>query len=70
MSYHPHELGLFKAAYSVTETIIQTNTSRTGLYAAVKDGKLRLTKNGRKSIFLATDIAEFLSNLRNADGVK
>ncbi len=70
MKYTPHELGLTRAAYSVTETIKLTSNSRTGLYANVKAGKLRLTKNGRKSIFLAADIAEFLSNLRNAEGAE
>ncbi len=70
MKYISQELGLTKAAYSVNDTIQLTCNSRTGLYADVKAGKLRLTKNGRKSIFLSADIAEFLSNLRNGEGVK
>lgn len=65
MNFTPQELGLTRPAYSVDETIQLTNTSRGRLYENVKAGKLRMTKNGRQSIFLAPDIAEFLSNLRN-----
>ena len=66
MKYTPQELGLTRPAYAVDETIQLINTSRGRLYENVRAGKLRMTKNGRQSIFLAPDIAEFLSNLRNA----
>lgn len=69
MNYTPQELGLTKPAYSVEETIQLTNTSRGKLYENVKAGRLRMTKNGRQSIFLAPDIAEFLSNLPNSGTV-
>jgi hypothetical protein len=67
IKYTAQELGLTKAVYSVNETIKLLSSSRTGLYADVKAGKLRLTKNGRKSLFIAADIAAFLSDLRNAE---
>ncbi len=66
MSYTPQELGLTKPAYTVNETIQLIHTSRGRLYENVKTGKLRMTKNGRQSIFLAPDIADFLSNLPNS----
>jgi hypothetical protein len=65
--FTPAELGLTKITYTVNETIALMESSRTSLYKNVKAGKIRLTKNGRKSIFLATEIADFLSNLPNAE---
>jgi hypothetical protein len=61
----PRELGLTKAAYSVRETAAVTSLGRTAIYAAVKQGDLRPRKFGRKTLFLANDIAVFLSGLKN-----
>ena len=36
------------------------------LYAAIKRGDLRMMKFGDKSLFLASDLAEFLSKLEPA----
>jgi hypothetical protein len=69
MKYTPQELGLTRPAYSVGETIKITKSSRAKLYENIKAGKLRMIKNGRQSIFLAPDIAEFLSNLPNSGTV-
>ena len=69
MNYTSQQLGLVKPAYSVEETIQLIKTSRGRLYENVKAGRLRMTKNGRQSIFLAPDIAEFLSNLPNSGAV-
>ena len=53
-----------KAAYGVTETMALLSLGRTSLYEFVKIGSLRATKCGRRTLFLAPDIAEFLSRLR------
>ncbi len=63
---HPQNFGLTKAAYSVNETLALLSIGRTSLYQAVADGNLRLTKYGKKSLFLAPDLAEFLNRLRAA----
>ena len=68
--YSPKEFGLDKPVYDVPETLWLLNSSRTALYANVAAGNLRLTKNGRKSLFLAVDIAEFLSSLRDGSGAQ
>jgi len=53
-----------KLAYGVRDAIHITGISRTSLYARVKSGELRATKCGRKTSFLAADIAAFLAGLR------
>jgi excisionase family DNA binding protein len=60
----PQTLGLTKAAYSVTETLTVLSIGRTSLYEAVKNGDLRPAKLGKKTLFLADDLAAFLSKLR------
>lgn len=54
---------LDKAAYSVNELLATLPLGRTSIYAAIKCGKLRATKYGKKTLFLAPDIANFLSSL-------
>lgn len=61
-----HSLGLTKAAYSVNETIALLSIGRTSLYERVKAGELKATKCGKKTLFLATDIATFLSGLQKS----
>ena len=56
-------LNLQKPAYSVNELLAMLPIGRTSLYAAIKAGKLKATKLGKKTLFLASDIAEFLANL-------
>lgn len=60
----PFEFGLSKAAYGVNDAANQLGLGRTTLYALVKSGRLRSTKVGHKTIFLAVDIAAFLGALR------
>jgi excisionase family DNA binding protein len=58
------EFGLDKAAYSVAGVSEMTSLRRTTIYEFVKTGRLKATKCGRRTLFLATDIAEFLSALQ------
>ncbi|MGY0834208.1 helix-turn-helix domain-containing protein [Azospirillum argentinense] len=61
---HPHTYGLMKAAYSVTEVMSLLSLGRTSIYALVKSGDLKVIKCGRRTLFLATDVAAFLGKLR------
>jgi excisionase family DNA binding protein len=61
---HPHEYGLLKAAYSVNETLNVLSIGRTALYGLVKNGKLKPAKLGKKTLFYAADLAQFLDRLR------
>jgi excisionase family DNA binding protein len=56
--------GLRRAAYSLRETIEVLSLSRSSVYELVKCGELKPVKVGAKSLFLATDIAAFLSRLQ------
>jgi excisionase family DNA binding protein len=67
---HPHEYGLLKAAYAVSETTTVLSISKTGLYALVKNGRLTPIKLGRKTLFLASDLARLLEELRGASSAK
>ena len=62
----PRALGFAKAAYTVNETLSVLSLSRSALYAAVRAGRLTPAKNGRKTLFLASDLAAFLLSLREA----
>ena len=55
-----------KAAYGVGEVLEQLSIGRTSLYAAVKRRELNPVKFGRKTLFYATDLAAFLTRLRQA----
>jgi hypothetical protein len=62
---HPHEYGLTRAAYSVNETLALLSTSRASLYGRlIPEGQLTPVKLGKKTLFLAPDIAAFLDRLR------
>jgi excisionase family DNA binding protein len=63
---NPREFGLVKAAYSVNETLDLLSIGRTSLYKVVSQGALRPTKLGKKTLFYASDIAQFLTKLREA----
>lgn len=60
----PRALGLTKAAYAVRETLELLSIGRTSLYAAIQRGELRSVKFGRRTLFLANDLANFLIALR------
>ena len=42
---------------------------RTRMYAAVKDGKLKARKFGRRTVILATDLQAFLESLPDKEVV-
>ena len=63
----PRAFGLVKAAYTVNATLDLLSIGRTSLYAAVKQGELHPVKFGRKTLFYAADLAEFLAKLSGAD---
>jgi excisionase family DNA binding protein len=67
---HPHEYGLQKAAYSVSEAMSVLSIGRTSIYLLVKNGKLTPTKMGRKTLFLAADLARLLDELRAGSAPK
>jgi excisionase family DNA binding protein len=60
----PYALGLRRAAYSVNETLEILSIGRTQLYELVKEYRLRPVKLGKKTLFFADDIADFLAELR------
>ena len=59
----PRAFGLTKAAYALGEALDLLSIGRTSLYAAVKRGDLKRVKFGRKTLFFAADLAEFLTKL-------
>src|SRR5829696_10105800 len=59
-------LNLKKAAYSVNETLEILSLGRTSLYRLVKSGDLAPAKFGKKTLFYASDLAEFLFKLRQS----
>ena len=62
----PRTLGLTKAAYSVKETLEVLSIGRTSLYQLVKEKQLSPAKMGKKTLFLAVDLATLLLKLRGA----
>ncbi len=61
----PRAFGLFKAAYSVRETLDLLSIGRTKFYELVDTGDLKITKLGAKSLVYATEIVAFLVKLRS-----
>lgn len=55
--------GLTKPTYTTRETEHILNIGHTKLYQLINNKKLKATKLGKKTIFLASDLAEFLSSL-------
>jgi excisionase family DNA binding protein len=66
----PHEYGLQKAAYAVSEATTVLSIGKTALYELVKNGRLKPVKLGRKTLFLASDLARLLEELRGASSAK
>ena len=60
----PREFGLFKAAYSVKETLDLLSIGRTKFYELVGRGDLKINKLGAKSLVYVTDIVALLTKLR------
>jgi hypothetical protein len=66
----PRAFGLVQAAYAVDETLEVLSIGRTSLYKLVDAGHLHPVKLGKKTLFLADNLAQFLLRLRQANGVK
>jgi hypothetical protein len=62
----PRAFGLDRPAYSVRETLGLLPLGRSSFYAAVKDGRLKVRKFGKKTLVLAPDLAAFLAALTKA----
>ena len=54
-----------KLAYTIAEAVDQGAGSRTVVYEAINAGKLRAKKRGKRTIILATDLAEYFKALPN-----
>jgi excisionase family DNA binding protein len=61
----PRAFGLFKAAYSVKETLQVLSIGRTTFYALVDRGEITISKLGKKSLVYVTDIVALLIRLRD-----
>ena len=59
----PRAFGLAKAAYGVGETLDLLSIGRTSLYEAIKRGDLKRVKFGKKTLFYASDLAAFLTEM-------
>ena len=66
----PRTFGLFKAAYSVKETLALLSIGRTSFYELVDRDELKITKLGRKSLVCVNDIVALLVRLRGGDSIK
>lgn len=60
---HDKALNANKLAYSVNDLLAALPLGRTSIYASIKTGKLRATKFGKKTLFLASDVSDFLASL-------
>jgi excisionase family DNA binding protein len=56
-----------RLAYSVEEIAQATGTCRDGLYAAIRDGRLRAKKYGARTLILRADAEAFLQSLPDLD---
>lgn len=59
--------GFTKVAYSASEALDQLSIGRTSLHYLVKRGELRPARLCKKTLFLAVDLATFLSKRREAE---
>jgi len=56
-----------KSAYTVNETIREIGIGRSKLYSEIKEGKITPRKIGKKTIFLAQEIEDYLNSLPKAN---
>ncbi len=60
---------LAKPAYGLNELLELQPCGRSFVYEEIKAGRLRATKAGRRTIFLADDVASWLESLRTSRDV-
>lgn len=66
----PLKYNLRKLAYSVADLIEILPIRRTRLYEAVGAGELKPTKFGKRTMFLANDVAAFLDGIVAKDSAR
>ncbi len=57
-----------KLAYTIAEAVDQGAGSRTVVYEAINAGTLRAKKRGKRTVILATDLAQYLEALPDFPG--
>lgn len=57
---------LTRPVYDIPGLVKLSTLGRSFLYAEIDAGRLRATKAGRRTVFLADDVAAWLENLRDA----
>jgi excisionase family DNA binding protein len=63
VDYDRRALGLTQTVYSVKEAMVVLGIGRGSIYRAINSGRLRVIKNGKRTIILAPDICTFLTSL-------
>ena len=58
-----------KFAFSIAEVLDVAPIGRTAIYDAIKRGKLRAVKNGRRTLILDQDLRAFLASLPAIDDI-
>lgn len=66
----PQSYGLTKAAYDLPGLTAVISIGRSKLYEEVSRGALRATKVGKRTLFLATDVAAYLDTLRGSNAAE
>lgn len=59
-----------KAAYTIDEAAVQSGICRVKLYSEIRSGRLVARKCGTRTLILAADLEEWLSNLPTTLPVK
>ena len=57
-----------KQAFSIKEVVAAGGGSRSTVYEAIKNGKLKARKRGRSTVILAADFAQYLESLPDFPG--
>jgi excisionase family DNA binding protein len=49
-------------AYSISESCAEAREGRTGIYKAIREGRLRAVKRGRRTLVLAEDLRRYVES--------
>jgi excisionase family DNA binding protein len=52
-----------RLAYSIADVVAMTGVCRSSVYTAIADGKLKATKNGRRTLIRARDVERWLDQM-------